>query len=140
MGGTGNDIIYGGTNPSTMTGGSGNDSIVGGTGNDIIYASNGNNTISGGSGNDSIVGGTGNDITIPGTGSLDHHRRRRQRYDHRGWRQRHHLRRNRLETMTGGSGNDALRRQRNNIIYPRDGSNSIRWFGRRQMVGVPATI
>jgi Ca2+-binding RTX toxin-like protein len=64
----------------TITGGSGNDSIVGG-GNDIIYAGSGNTTITGGGGNDSIVGGSSNDIIYGGTG---------------------------LDTIAGGTGNSTI--------------------------------
>jgi Ca2+-binding RTX toxin-like protein len=69
-GGSGNDTLYGGT---------GNDSISAGAGNDTIIGSNGNDTISAGAGNDSITGGTGAEVvtgdagndTMTGAGGID---------------------------------------------------------------------
>ena len=99
MGGSGNDIIYGGLQSSTITGGSGNDTIVGGNGNDIIYGGTGNDSIVGGYGAESIVGGSGNDVLIAG---------------------------NLSSTITGGSGDDLiLGGYGNDIIYGGTGDDTI---------------
>ena len=99
MGGSGNDIIYALTGNTTITGGSGHESIVGGSGNDIIYALTGNTTITGGSGNETIVGGSGNDIIYALTGNT---------------------------TITGGSGNESITGgSGNDIIYALTGNTTI---------------
>ncbi len=99
MGGSGNDIIYATTGNTTITGGSGSESIVGGSGNDIIYATTGNTTITGGSGQETIVGGSGNDIIYATTGNT---------------------------TITGGSGTESITGgSGNDIIYATTGNTTI---------------
>ena len=56
-GGAGNDVIFGGTMPTTPPTLPGGQALDGGTGND---------TITGGTGLDSITGGTGNDVIFGG--------------------------------------------------------------------------
>ena len=56
-GGTGNDIILGGTGADTLYGGSGNDTIAGNNGAETIFGGSGNDTIDGGNGPDTIIGG-----------------------------------------------------------------------------------
>ncbi len=99
VGGSGNDIIYATTGNTTITAGSGHDSIVGGSGNDIIYATTGNTTITAGSGHDSIVGGSGNDIIYATTGNT---------------------------TISAGSGHDSIvGGSGNDIIYATTGNTTI---------------
>ncbi|HWS35190.1 MAG TPA: calcium-binding protein, partial [Actinoplanes sp.] len=69
-GGSGNDVITGGSAADAIYGGAGNDSIHGHAGNDAIYGDAGNDTIHGYDGNDAIYGGAGND-TIHGHGGND---------------------------------------------------------------------
>ena len=56
------------TNDLTITGGSGNDSIIAGSGNDSINAGLGDDSIIAGSGNDVITGGSGSDTFNFATG------------------------------------------------------------------------
>lgn len=60
-GGTGNDTITGGGGKDSISGMDGNDSIVGGANSDLLNGNKDNDTILGGEGNDLIFGGTGND-------------------------------------------------------------------------------
>jgi Ca2+-binding RTX toxin-like protein len=99
VGGSGNDIIYSTTGNTTITGGSGHESITGGSGNDIIYSTTGNTTITGGSGHETITGGSGNDIIYATTGNT---------------------------TITGGSGHETLvGGSGNDIIYATTGNTTI---------------
>lgn len=61
-GGSGNDLILGGTNADTITGGDGDDCILGGDGSDDL---------DGGSGNDILLGGNDDDTLTGNTGSSD---------------------------------------------------------------------
>ena len=70
-GGTGNDTIIGEDGADTLNGGDGTDSLVGGAGADTLNGGNGNDTISAGTGNDSINGGADNDLIIIVESSLD---------------------------------------------------------------------
>ncbi len=99
VGGSGNDIIYATTGDTSITAGSGHDTIVGGSGNDIIYSTTGDTSITAGSGHDTIVGGSGNDIIYATTGDTSI----TAGSGH--------------DTITGGSGND--------IIYSTTGDTSI---------------
>ena len=58
------------TEPLTIDGGNGNDSITGGAGNDSILGGNGDDTLFGGAGNDVIVGADGVD-TVDGQRGTD---------------------------------------------------------------------
>ncbi len=99
VGGSGNDIIYSTTGNDSITGGSGSETIVGGSGNDIIYSTTGNDSITGGSGSETIVGGSGNDIIYATTGNT---------------------------TITGGSGSESITGgSGNDIIYSTTGNDSI---------------
>jgi Ca2+-binding RTX toxin-like protein len=68
-GGSGNDTLLGGVGNDTLFGIDGNDFLDGGNGNDYLYDIEGNNTLKGGLGNDTIItvignvidGGEGND-------------------------------------------------------------------------------
>ncbi|HEX8324286.1 MAG TPA: hypothetical protein VF595_10270 [Tepidisphaeraceae bacterium] len=80
-GGTGNDVIFVGSEISvacvlsgnsghdTITGGRGADHITGNNGNDLIYAGGGNDIVVGNDGGDSLYGEDGNDILYGGLGS-----------------------------------------------------------------------
>jgi Ca2+-binding RTX toxin-like protein len=68
-GGSGQDSIAGGEGADSIDGGSGNDSIFGNGGNDTIAGSDGADRINGGEGNDSILGGAQADILHGGNGN-----------------------------------------------------------------------
>jgi ELWxxDGT repeat protein len=69
-GGTGNDTITGGSEQDRIYGGDGNDWIEGSGGNDIIYGDAGNDRLFGGDGRDHIDGGIGTNV-IRGEGGVD---------------------------------------------------------------------
>jgi hypothetical protein len=79
--GAGNDYAYGGQGNDTIDGGDGDDRLYGGAGNDRLTGARGNDILSGGEGDDWVLGGEGNDIVIGGGGN---------------------------DTMTGDAGNDVL--------------------------------
>ncbi|MEH1911183.1 MAG: hypothetical protein V7L05_05820 [Nostoc sp.] len=62
----GNDILYGGSNPTY----SGNDSLYGGSGDDLLYGGAGNDRLDGystsGTEYDTLVGGDGSDTFVLG--------------------------------------------------------------------------
>ncbi|MEH2366558.1 calcium-binding protein [Nostoc sp.] len=71
-------MVFGTTNPDTINGSSGNDTIVGwasggnansASGNDILNGLAGNDSLAGGTANDSLSGGDGNDTLDGGTGN-----------------------------------------------------------------------
>lgn len=66
-GGTGNDSILGGGLADSVIGGDGNDTLGGGGGNDTVLGGNGNDSLYGHAGVDSLVGGDGNDFLGGGT-------------------------------------------------------------------------
>ncbi len=77
-GGTGHDMIFGGSGIDKILGGdgddrlfgrAGNDVVVGGTGDDRMWGNHGNDYLNGGAGNDRIAGGNGEDTV---TGGADH--------------------------------------------------------------------
>ena len=67
-GGSGNDSLIGGTGADSITGGAGEDSITGGNGANILSGGDANDTITAGTGNDVIDGGAGNDAITAGGG------------------------------------------------------------------------
>ncbi|MCL9689162.1 VCBS domain-containing protein [Legionella sp. EUR-108] len=77
--GSGNDLIFGGTNVDNPVGNAGNDIIHGAGGNDVMSGGAGHNILYGEAGNDTLTvgndggnllyGGTGNDTLTGGTGS-----------------------------------------------------------------------
>lgn len=88
-GGTGNDTLTGGSAADNMAGGAGNDSITAAAGNDVVAAGDGNDTVNAGAGVDSVDGGLGNDtIQITTVGDF--------------------LGLAAAETVIGGAGNDTL--------------------------------
>ncbi|HET7085131.1 MAG TPA: M10 family metallopeptidase C-terminal domain-containing protein [Rhizomicrobium sp.] len=66
-GGSGDDVLYGGSNDYTLDG---IDGVIvsGGDGNDTLYGSSGNDTLLGGNGDDFLDGGDGNNILNGGAG------------------------------------------------------------------------
>jgi Ca2+-binding RTX toxin-like protein len=70
LGGTGNDVLYGAAGDDVLLGGDGNDDLFGGSGNDVLVGGNGNDVIEGGSGRDVLIGSRDND-TIRGGGDED---------------------------------------------------------------------
>jgi Ca2+-binding RTX toxin-like protein len=67
-GGSGNDLLTGGSARSVIIGGTGNDALYGGAGDDVLLGGDGNDDLCGGDGNDVLVGGNGNDILAGGDG------------------------------------------------------------------------
>jgi Ca2+-binding RTX toxin-like protein len=65
----GNDSISGGEGPDNLQGGSDNDKLRGGLGNDTLSGSAGADVLSGDTGADAIDGGDGNDVIDLGTGA-----------------------------------------------------------------------
>ena len=74
---SGDDTIYSGYTPSTISGGAGNDTLIGsddtdtllgGEGNDTLYGNNGTDVLAGGAGTDRLEGGGGNDVYRFGLG------------------------------------------------------------------------
>jgi Ca2+-binding RTX toxin-like protein len=86
-GGTGDDILIGGSNHDSLHGEDGNDRLSGGdgidylygdggndrlhgdAGNDVIFANSGNDSLYGGDGNDRLVGHEGDDYIVGGSGN-----------------------------------------------------------------------
>jgi Ca2+-binding RTX toxin-like protein len=70
-GSNGNDTITGGSGNDTLIGSNGNDAILGGVGTDTIFAGNGNDTVDGGRGTDTEILDSGDDIAAwdPGEGN-----------------------------------------------------------------------
>jgi VCBS repeat-containing protein len=67
--GTGSaDRIYGGAGDDSLSGGSGSDVLSGGSGSDTLSGASGNDILSGGSGSDVISGGAGSDVLSGGSG------------------------------------------------------------------------
>jgi len=88
-GGTGADTLTGGTLADNIVGGTGNDSISGGAGADVITGDAGNDTIVGQGGIDNLSGGAGNDTFLVALAA-----------DFAGLTT--------AETVSGGEGNDNL--------------------------------
>jgi Ca2+-binding RTX toxin-like protein len=74
-GGSGNDVLNGGSFRNTiigdagndvLNGGAGDDILLGGAGNDALNGAGGNDVLSGGDGNDSLIGSSGRDLLIGG--------------------------------------------------------------------------
>lgn len=98
LGGSGNDTIGGGANVDSIDGGAGFDVIFGNAGNDILLGGTDNDAISGGFGNDSIEGGDGNDVLF---GNEDN------------------------DTVKGQAGNDLIRGDNRQADGISNGSDSI---------------
>jgi hypothetical protein len=70
VGDLGNDTITGSAGAASISGGAGDDSLTSGTSNDILCGNDGNDTLVGGAGADKLIGGAGND-SISGNGGND---------------------------------------------------------------------
>jgi Ca2+-binding RTX toxin-like protein len=68
-GGTGNDSLVGGNLADSLSGGDGNDTLGGSVGDDTLIGGSGADYLGGFDGNDSLVGGTGNDTVFGQTGN-----------------------------------------------------------------------
>jgi Ca2+-binding RTX toxin-like protein len=68
FGNAGNDTLVAGSGNAEISGGDGNDRIFGGAGNDTLCGDAGNDVISGGAGNDTLFGEAGNDVLSGGAG------------------------------------------------------------------------
>ncbi|WP_347113627.1 peroxidase family protein [Leclercia sp. S52] len=68
-GGGGNDTLNGGAGNDSLNGGSGNDSLDGGDGADNLQGGAGNDKLTGGAGNDRLEGGQGADTMTGGSGN-----------------------------------------------------------------------
>lgn len=69
IGGTGNDVLKSGAGNDDLYGGSGNDTLDSGAGDDYLVADSGNDALKGGAGNDYLEAGTGNDTLDGGAGN-----------------------------------------------------------------------
>src|SRR5258705_2628520 len=71
FGGTGNDVLTGGSGADLLFGGAGNDTLLGKGGNDLLFGGAGNDVLTGGAGDDQVFGQAGNDRMIwnPGDGT-----------------------------------------------------------------------
>jgi hypothetical protein len=67
-GGSGNDLLTGGSARNVISGGTGNDVLYGDGGDDVLLGGDGNDDLFGGSGNDVLVGGNGCDVLDGGIG------------------------------------------------------------------------
>ncbi len=63
-GGAGNDILNGGSGNDSLDGGDGADNLQGGAGNDKLTGGAGNDRLEGGQGADTMTGGSGNDVYL----------------------------------------------------------------------------
>jgi cyclophilin family peptidyl-prolyl cis-trans isomerase len=79
------------TDPVTVTGGSGDDSLTGGSGDDVLNGQAGDDVVRGGAGDDALLGGSGRDLLDGGDGN---DRLRAQGYSG--------------DTLVGSSGSDLL--------------------------------
>ena len=70
IGGSGNDTLDGGAGADSLTGGDGDDNLTGGTGSDVLAGEGGDDVCLGGDSADNVSGGTGNDI-VNGQGGND---------------------------------------------------------------------
>jgi Ca2+-binding RTX toxin-like protein len=69
IGGSGNDVLTGSSEPNNIQGGPGDDTLQGGGGNDTLDGGQGNDVVEGGDGNDQVQGGEGNDYLIGNLGA-----------------------------------------------------------------------
>jgi len=71
FGGSGNDVLTGGSGADELFGQDGNDTLSGKGGADLLFGGSGDDTLIGGTGNDQVFGQDGNDTMIwnPGDGS-----------------------------------------------------------------------
>ncbi len=70
-GGSGDDVIYGDADIDTISGNAGNDVILGGDGIDYLYGNLGNDVLIGGGGIDWLSGNEGDDLLIGGSTTHD---------------------------------------------------------------------
>lgn len=68
-GGSGNDVIYGGTGDDRLKGNGGHDRLYGGNGDDRLLGGGGRDQLFGGDGNDHLDGGPGRDKLTGGAGA-----------------------------------------------------------------------
>lgn len=68
-GGSGQDVLTGGTDDDIFNGGNGADILTGGEGYDVLSGDNGADILDGGAGNDELDGGNGADLLLGGAGS-----------------------------------------------------------------------
>lgn len=64
FGGSGNDVLMGGSGADMLFGQAGNDTLLGKGGNDLLFGGEGNDTLTGGDGDDQVFGEAGNDRLI----------------------------------------------------------------------------
>jgi Ca2+-binding RTX toxin-like protein len=69
FGGSGNDVLTGGSGADQLFGGTGNDVLTGGSGTDQLFGGDGNDTLNGGDGDDFLDGGAGDDKVLGGKGT-----------------------------------------------------------------------
>jgi Ca2+-binding RTX toxin-like protein len=107
-GGTGDDILIGGSNNDSLHGQDGNDRLSGGNGIDYLYGDNGHDRLSGEGGNDVIFAGAGNDNLLGGAGND-------RLVGHDG-----------NDVLSGGAGDDDLHGlDGNDVLYGNDGADEL---------------
>jgi Ca2+-binding RTX toxin-like protein len=67
-GGSGEDLLYGGTGDETLVGQGGDDALFGGVGDDLIRGGNGNDVLQGEAGDDVLRGGNDQNVLDGGSG------------------------------------------------------------------------
>ena len=99
LGGSGNDTLFGGGGVDSIDGGNGNDVLRGQAGNDLLKGGIGNDNLDGGNGNDQVFGGAGDDVLEGNNGN---------------------------DTLMGEAGNDELDGEvGNDIVNGGDGNDTL---------------
>jgi len=107
-GGTGNDILIGGSNNDSLHGEDGDDRLSGGDGIDYLYGDGGHDRLSGEDGNDVLFAGSGDDNLLGGAGND-------RLVGHGG-----------DDVLSGGSGDDDLHGlDGDDVLYGSDGDDEL---------------
>jgi Ca2+-binding RTX toxin-like protein len=107
-GGTGDDVLIGGSNHDSLHGEDGNDRLSGGDGIDYLYGDGGHDRLSGEGGNDVIFAGSGDDNLLGGAGND-------RLVGHEG-----------DDVLSGGSGDDDLDGlDGDDVLYGSDGDDEL---------------
>ena len=68
FGGSGDDVLFGGSLNDSLVGNAGNDQLFGGDGDDVLRGGTGNDSVDGGNADDRVFGSSGDDVLIGGAG------------------------------------------------------------------------